>query len=331
MDFEDDRLWWWDNDLDALRLSWEGERAELAIAVARELAPRRLDQSYIEPEDEDVLRGIVEASWDWADNHALELFALLHDDRSRREREGDLVRRERADDTDARLRWAGVRAAGAWDAGSGGLFGYWIDGGLVRGDERIAEFEDESDGRVVVDEARERRVRGWAMDAGATWVSALPAEPRITLGYALGSGDPDPDDGTDHAFRQTGLHANEVAFGGVERFDHYGALLDPELSNLSVATLGVGLSLFAASSLDLVYHRYRLSEPTDALRDARVELVLDERHRSLGDGVDLVFALEEHPRVQLALLASGFRPGAAVEMDRGDWVWAGFIAVRVAF
>ena len=39
LDFEDDRLWWWDADLDAARASFETDRFELALAVAQELAP----------------------------------------------------------------------------------------------------------------------------------------------------------------------------------------------------------------------------------------------------------------------------------------------------
>lgn len=332
LDFEDDRTWWWDDDHDAVRVTLAAHDAEVSVALARELGPRRLDRDFIEPQDDKVQRVIVEGSWDFADNHALEAFALVQRDRSRREREGDLARRERADAADGDLRWLGVRASGAWDGGPRGLLGYWIDLGRVRGDERTADFEDaDPPGYSVADEVHAHRVRGWALDAGATWVLALPRAPRITLAYASGSGDRDPDDALDQSFHQTGLQSNTVGFGGVERFTHYGVLLDPELSNLAVRTVGVGMSLLESSSLDLVAHRYRLREPADGLRDANVDLALDERHRGLGDAVDLVLAIEEGARVELELTAGALRQGDAFRAERGEWRFGAFVAVRVAF
>ena len=106
-----------------------------------------------------------------------------------------------------------------------------------------------------------------------------------------------------------GIQENEAGFGGVQRFAHYGVLLDPELSNLSIPTAGAGLSLLSSSSLDLVYHRYRLVEPAPFLRDARLEVALGGERRDLGHGVDLVLAIEEWERLEFELILSAFRAG----------------------
>jgi hypothetical protein len=159
----------------------------------------------------------------------------------------------------------------------------------------------------------------------------VPLDPRITVGYAIGSGDSEPDDGTDHAFRQTGLHANEPGFGGVQRFNGYGRLLEPELSNLSVVTVGIGCSLFTWSSVDLVFHDYRLVERADSLRDARLNTDLTGAHHEGGQGIDLVLAFEEWERIQFEVAASAFRAGQAFGGDRGEWILGSFFAVRVAF
>ena len=108
-------------------------------------------------------------------------------------------------------------------------------------------------------------------------------------------------------------------------------LLDPELSNLAVLTLGAGLSLLASSSLDLVYHHYRLVEPATSLRDARVEATLTGADRDVGHGVDLVLALEEWERLELEFIASGFRTGDAFGSERSRWSYEGFFAMRFAF
>jgi hypothetical protein len=47
--FEDDRRWWWDEDLDAVRLGYERGRFELTFAVAEELAPTRLTTRMSSP------------------------------------------------------------------------------------------------------------------------------------------------------------------------------------------------------------------------------------------------------------------------------------------
>lgn len=179
-------------------------------------------------------------------------------------------------------------------------------------------------------ERTRRSVRGWAVDAGATWVLPWALEPRLTVAFAQGSGDGDPGRGADESFRQTGVEGNEVAFGGVERFARYGEILEPELSNLRVATLGLGIPLLRRSSLDLVLHDYRLVERADSLRDARLDLEL-AGSRHVGSGADLVLALEEWDRFQMTAIASAFRAGETVAERRERWTYGGFLSLRLAF
>jgi hypothetical protein len=331
LDFEDDRRWWWDEELDAARLAYETDSFEIVASLAYELAPERLDQSFVEPEQERVLRWLGEASWDWSEDHALELFLLHQHDHSPRERVGEELSIDLEDESDARLTWLGGRAMGAADLGASGIFGYWIDAALVDGDERLIDVEDLTDHRGVVEEVVHRDVSGWGVDAGAAWILPLAFEPRLFAGYAFGSGDSTPEKGSDRSFRQSGLEANEAGFGGVERFDSYGVVLGPELSNLGILTVGVGLSLLRSSSLDLVYHRYRLEEDADFLRDSRLEAELTGRDRAVGDAVDLVLAIEEWERFELEFIAAGFRAGRAFGPDHGRWAWAGGVAARYAF
>jgi len=359
LDFEDDRLWWWDEDLDALRLSYERGDVEVALSVARELAPARSDLGSVVPEDNRALRLIAEASWNYRPNHSLQFFGLAVADHSPEETIGEIVRNDDKDDSDANLGWLGLRAMGAWESKSRGVVGYWLDTAIVGGHERLIEFDAlsleppvveepieegesspsatgmssgaSSTSTSVVGDSIERSVHGWALDAGLTWILPVFAEPRITVGYAIGSGDGSPDEGADRSFRQTGLHSNEPGFGGVRRFRQYGLLLDPELSNLSVLTIGVGCSLLQSSSLDLVYHRYRLQEPAASLRSARIDTTLNGRDRDLGQAFDLVLGIEEWERVEVEVAGSVFQAGPAFGVDDHAWVWGGLLTFSVAF
>jgi len=146
-------------------------------------------------------------------------------------------------------RLIGVRAAGEGDK----VWSYWLEAALARG------------------ESRENELRGTGIDAGVTLVAQARGEPSLTLGYAFGSGDDDPFDGVDHTFRQSGMHLNNGKFNGVTSFRYYGELLRPELANLHIDTLGVGIKPRRRTSIDLVFHRYRLDQPAAELVDAAFE------------------------------------------------------------
>ena len=180
----------------------------------------------------------------------------------------------------------------------------------MRGEERALDFGDPVDGRVEIEDIARHDVSGWAFDVGLDWLLPLPWEPRVFAGYAFGErGVP-----SDRRRRP-----NEAGFGGVERFHSYGLLLQPELANLGIVTAGAGIALFRSSSLDLVYHYYRLVEPAEELRDSLLQFQLDGEHRALGHGVDLVLAVEEWERFEFDIAVSALRTSNAFgEFDAGS-------------
>jgi alginate production protein len=329
--FEDDRRWWFDDELDAIRVSWEPDSCEIAVAVARELGPNRTDQDYVDPEQERVFRVIGEASWDWHENHSLQAFLVYQDDHSPTESLDQVVKMKREDDEDAQLTWLGARATGVFASADRGLLGYWLDLAGVAGHQTLIGYDDLTPDTAVVDDVVRQDVLAWAIDTGLTWVMPFPYEPRVFAGYAFGSGDAKRDSGKDRSFQQTNIQANEAGFGGYERFEQYGFLLDPELSNLGVVTVGAGVTLFRSSSLDLVYHRYHLGQPSDELRDARLEGDLDDKDHAIGDAVDLVLVLEEWERLEFEVIGSAFRAGDAWADRPGHWSFGGLFGARFAF
>ncbi len=331
IDYQDPRHWWWDDELDSVRMTYEGAGLVFSAALAKELGGVRSNLNVLAADEKGVVRGLAAVSWTWADNQSAQLFLLHQNDDSTRLQPDDFARPDQEDPSDANLTWFGGLVTGVFELPSPGLLGYWLNGGWVKGTEHLTVFEDEHDEGLRAEAVRRRKVNGWAMDAGLSWMPDWSWEPRFFAGYAYGSGDSDPESKHDRAFRQTGLESNDAGFGGVEEFPNYGILINPELSNLGIATVGVGGALFRASSLDLVYHHYRLADPAEILRDANIEVELTGNDRDFGQALDLVLALEEWKQIELLLTVSAFRAGRAFGRDHGEMSYGGFAGLRITF
>lgn len=185
-------------------------------------------------------------------------------------------------------------------------FSYWLDLAYLHGRD-----------------SQSQRIAAYAVDVGATYrLTTVPLMPNATLGFALGSGDRDADDTTNNDFRQTGLESNEVKFAGLADFLGYGEVLDPELSNLGILTVGFGIRPAANVSVDLVYHYYWLDEFADELNNtaltAEPNPVDTIGSNDLGSGLDLVVGFRSLfgiPRLGLDLRAGVFSPGRAFLND----------------
>jgi hypothetical protein len=91
------------------------------------------------------------------------------------------------------------------------------------------------------------------------------------------------------------------------------------------------MSLLRSSSLDLVYHQYRLRKSTTELWDAELELELTGTSRALGREVDLVLALEEWERLEFTFALAAFWPGRALGEQNDRNSYGAFAAMRFAF
>ena len=321
--FEDRREWWWGADLDAVRLRYDREPIRAAFSMAQEVAVETSDERRIDPEQQGVLRLLGEISWTWRPQHALTGFVLYQNDHSEQQREGMILDADRRDATDADLTWLGVRAMGRVKDKRFGEWRYWLDIAGVVGHEVVVGFDRAEDGRRVVDEQAgiEQDVRGWAFDMGASWRLPLSLRPTVTLGLAVGSGDQDPKRGPDKAFRQTGLQENEGRFRGVNSFQYYGELLQPELSNLQIWTIALGGRILKRSSIEWVYHYYRQLEPNDFLRDARIDADPEGRKRAIGQEWNLIVGIEEWKHWEIEGMIALFRAGSAFGDLSGEWAY----------
>jgi alginate production protein len=158
-------------------------------------------------------------------------------------------------------------------------------------------------------------LKAWAMDLGGTMrLAGTPGSPALTVGYALGSGDDSGADGTDGTFRQTGYQDNSARLGGLSPVYYYGAVLNPELSNLGVLTLGAAVQPLRDSSLEVLWHRYTQDAPDN---DVKGDLI-DPPARPNGISTELGWGLDfvvTAPRlwnaVRAAWMIGIFEPGEA--------------------
>jgi len=206
-----------------------------------------------------------------------------------------------------------------WDSDEGRNREPWWWGLRFLG-EPVGSLDAWADLALMRGEDKHEALRSWAVDVGGTWVfRGRTLRPSLTAGYAFASGDDDGGDGLDRDFRQTGYQDNSARLGGVTSVFYYGALLDPELSNLEILTLGGGVRPSARSSVEVFYHRYRQHHPDDRVRGDLVDPPARPNGQSedLGWGFDLVVGL---PRLWDTVKASWtlalFDPGEAFEPRR---------------
>jgi alginate production protein len=282
--FEDERQWLYDEELDAARLRFRRGPLTMELSLSQEaIIPKDLLRSV---RVDRINNYVLYASYQLLEDLTLDGYAIVRDDQSAPERRRPV--------------FLGLRSRGEAVED----LDYWLEIAYVGGREGS------------------RRIQGWGVDLGATYEWQVRLKPALTLGFAFGSGDRNPDDRTDRSFRQTGLQDNEGDFGGATDFKYYGEVLDPELSNLAIFTAGIGIRPSDKISVDLVYHYYLQPRAAATLRDAGIEAEPSGKSRHLGSGIDLILGLQEiYDRLELKAVLGYFAPGSAFpDRQGGAWV-----------
>lgn len=280
-DFDDPREWVYDQNLDALRLTWIKPDWRLDVAAAT------------------VVAGGGER--DEASNNAIAYLSNNDDDRNLAAwtvyRDFDDFNADNGFVPEETSWHMGVRALGEWLPQNE----VWADFAFQTGERPLFDANGVSTGA-------DASVSAWAYDIGTTWSPPFADPLYFSLGYALGSGN--GDDGT---FRQTGLQDNTHKFGGVTSFSYYGELFEPELSNLGIFTLGLGARVAERTSLDLVFHSYTQDEAKAEYsplpgREANVRQSPNGTDADLGLEADLIFGFRRLENWDIEIVGATFRP-----------------------
>jgi alginate production protein len=324
------REWWWDKDMDSLRLYYNQGPLHFELTGGKQIGGESTLQS-INPADKEVYRVLGLGSWMWGMKQRLELFFLNQWDKSLQEREGDVVLRTSRDNFDDNMTWFGARAIGEVGLDDYGSLNYWADVAGVHGDEAVYSYDSINSRQARVDSKNKNNVDGWALDVGAFWTLPVKFEPTFTLSYAQASGDSNPNDGHNSSFRQTGIQRNNWRFNGVNRFRIYGELLRPELSNLGIFTSSFGIRLLKNSSIEFVYHKYDQVEAFNKLRNANINVNPNGLNRDIGQEFNVIANFREWKRLELGIEGAVFDPGKAFDKQTNDLAWSVFFDVNYNF
>ena len=285
--YVDDREWLYDDDLDAARLFFGNEMTWVEISAIYEgFLPRDIwNDDALDSKRDRANYYMAYVKHKPISNLDVSAYVLKRQDKEFNSRTGDFPL------------FLGIHSDGKF---FDKRLRYWLEFAHVRG----KDFDE--------------KIRGYGFDLGTRYVFDLPLEPRVTIGYAFGSGDGDLGDGTAHDFRQTGHQGNQASFGGVTGFEYYGVLLDPELSNLHIPTLAVGFNPTPDSSLDVVYHHYRQVEAADFLFDSGIDVDPIGIEKDIGNEIDVVAGYEVDDSLELEAIFGYFMPGDAFGSDADD-------------
>lgn len=243
-----------------------------------------MSSMLIDPDgnEDKITNYLASLTFEYAKKSTITLFGMSREDRSNRDR--DPV-------------YLGVQAAGRLKKRRR----YWLDSAVMMGHDR------------------RRDLLGVGLDAGWSQQFKHPLKPSYTLGFAFGSGDDKAKDNKDREFQQTDLQDNTGRYFGRTKFSYYGEVFDPELSNMMIFTVGVGIVPSKNLSLDLVYHYYELVELSDELRDAAVVEDLTGKDKHLGHEIDLILGLKFTDNIRGSFTAGAFLPGSAFKEDRAAY------------
>lgn len=291
-EFKDKREWIYDENLDGVRVGVTAGKVGIEASITRETL---ISADLLRTDKEDPVNNYhVYADYPLNDDNALAAWWM--------------GRWSAESGSDSHTQFFGLRAMGEAFKG----LEYHLELAYAGG------HEDGAD------------ISGFAADAGVYYTADAPLKPFAVLGYAFGSGDGDPADGTDHNFRQTDLQDNNGRTGTANKYQYYGEMLEPELSNIHILSAGGGFWPAKHLSAAFLYHRYSQHRAADFLRDSNLDdepLGLD---RDLGEEFDVVIGYYKKRRLRIKATAGWFRPGDAFAATADDAVFGG-LEVRIYY
>ncbi len=290
--FDDPMEFIWDEELDGIRLSFDIGDIELELSQTREDG---FEASTLDRVDEiDNTYAAVTISPN--KNTSWTPYVIY--------RTGDeLGNSPQIDNT-----WIGLQAIVQPKNSS---WRYWLHATAMDGTETEAGTEINLEGR--------------AYQLGINWTANRAWKPTLTFAFSHATGGE-----RDERFRQTGLHGNDFALNDKSTFRYFGEVLDPELTNIRILTVGIGAEITKKWTADVAVHSYQQVELEDNLRGSDIDFEPLGLNDDLGIGADLIVNYEYGKQLNLLMTAGRFVPGDAFSEGRDD-AWIARLEVEFKF
>lgn len=156
-------------------------------------------------------------------------------------------------------------------------------------------------GAVVGDAANGKRA-GIGFDVRSTHrFGASKLNPQVMLGFAAGS----------EGYRQSGLHSNKTYNRGQTQVHRYGYVFQPDLTNLAVASVAIGIRPSRKLSADLGVHVYGQLNKSTSGPNARLSGVTTGGSAFLGTEISVAGAWRPSKKSKVEFGVGHFKPGRA--------------------
>jgi alginate production protein len=314
---------WLDRDIESLRWIFDTTLVQGQIGVAESFLTFRSDDSDPSASLRDRTYAFTGLGRQWRVSHYLGARAIHAFDHVDLEEEA--LTEEDPKLSERRYTWLNLYAHNGYyhpDAQPGVTYSADATVLIGRREDFRAATELEPASREEFD------VTAVAGDLGLRWRLPTAAPFQVGAAYAFGSGDRDDNDRSER-FEQTGLHSNRSRFTGTRSpLYRYGDALQPDLSNLHIASLYLSIPQERWDA-SLIYHRYARHRGREAIAADGIDVQPETDDRDIGNGVDLAVAYyfgnpigrgasrigvpqeNDDTRSNLRLRASTFNPGDA--------------------
>ncbi|TKB55917.1 MAG: hypothetical protein E8D50_01135 [Nitrospira sp.] len=293
--FIDSRRWLFNESMDAARLAYQYENVSVEFSASRlDLFQRNLLNRERKDTGETFINYYSYLDYKFGQKNHVGLFALYQDEQLLNQKHPIFF---------------GLQSQGKILK----HLKYWIQTAIVRGTDN------------------NKHIRGEAIDVGLTQLFGGAMEPSITVGYAYGTGDGNPNDNVDTSFRQSGFQGNSDKFHGVARFKYYGEVLDPRLTNLMIFTGGAGIRPGEKTSFDLVYHYYLQDHASPTISGSNLTTDPAGLSKHVGSGLDFIAGYQEIAALQTKFVLGYFLPGSAFADTARDGAFLASILFRYSF
>ena len=312
-EIRDVRAWWYSNSLDMAELFYDTTELKAKFLIGGRIVDERLTDDETTINLEDTLYLIGHLDYQYYRNNRIELFGMHEKNDKPQNQIGLISDIWKPAQAKSSLTWLGARATG-YLANESSELRYWLDVGYVTGETQdLFNVQYSKSYDSVTIGFQDYDVSGWGGSLGGVW---RPKSDAYALGAGLAAGDGEKSSRTDTArkrYIQPRIANNKSHIIGPTTFRYYGELVDPELTNIMIASLYGGINVYNYAWLQMSLHNYRQIEADTQLYASRYMIQPNGHSEDIGNELDIMYNYRLLNNSQLQLILSAFKGGSAFD------------------